>query len=484
MSSSSSSSSVTIKKPIRELNSITNHLLLTKTLDSLTNNTEISSSIKENVSKSTDNISNLLNFYNLLSNSNQNQLSSVIENSSFVNNNNNFKDKSSTKRSSSSELTPMIYLCRFHQRNRLIEVPITSEYYHQQHGISHEYLKTLIVQEFQLHQIPKAKLIIQIWNDQYQDYIDIESFKQIPLEGRLNVLIEKDINSIEDSSLLPSKSSSTPVSSHTITTTARSVTPNSFQTITDATSTPLISNRSTHLHDTIDSSPQIIPKNEKIYEESLNNISATQSSDHSSHPLMYDLLPKPTDGIPIPRFPPHIAAFLNGNGDANQLNAVVQVLYQEIVKYELYPNADELRSIVNRLVDRYPLCISVIGSIELLVRKLYYKFCNERKKYPVELKRRQPNKRKRMARDEDISINTVNQPICSSEERGENLPNDSNQMWFDYLKQMWTSTATDQQNSNSSSTSSSPSSNNVDQSEKYHPINLSISMNNNLLCTE
>ncbi len=50
---------------------------------------------------------------------------------------------------------------------------------------------------------------------------------------------------------------------------------------------------------------------------------------------MYDLLPKPLDGIPIPRFPPHIAAFLNGNGDANQLNALVQALYQEIVKYEL-----------------------------------------------------------------------------------------------------------------------------------------------------
>lgn len=51
--------------------------------------------------------------------------------------------------------------------------------------------------------------------------------------------------------------------------------------------------------------------------------------------LIYDLLPKPIDGIPIPRFPPHIAAFLNGNNDANQLNALVQALYQEIVKYEL-----------------------------------------------------------------------------------------------------------------------------------------------------
>ena len=45
---------------------------------------------------------------------------------------------------SSLELTPMIYLCRFRQRNRLIEVPITSEYYHQQNGISHEHLKYLI----------------------------------------------------------------------------------------------------------------------------------------------------------------------------------------------------------------------------------------------------------------------------------------------------------------------------------------------------
>ena len=34
----------------------------------------------------------------------------------------------------------MIYLCRFHQRNRLIEVPFTSE----QQGISHDNLKHLI----------------------------------------------------------------------------------------------------------------------------------------------------------------------------------------------------------------------------------------------------------------------------------------------------------------------------------------------------
>ena len=38
----------------------------------------------------------------------------------------------------------MIYLCRFRQRNRLIEIPMTSEYYHQQNGISHEHLRDLI----------------------------------------------------------------------------------------------------------------------------------------------------------------------------------------------------------------------------------------------------------------------------------------------------------------------------------------------------
>jgi len=38
----------------------------------------------------------------------------------------------------------MTFLCRFNQRNRLIEVPSTSEYYNQQNGISHENLKQLI----------------------------------------------------------------------------------------------------------------------------------------------------------------------------------------------------------------------------------------------------------------------------------------------------------------------------------------------------
>ncbi len=85
-----------------------------------------------------------------------------------------------------------------------------------------------------------------------------------------------------------------------------------------------ITNRNNNSHDEVDISPQMNIKIERIYDESMN-----------TYDQMYDLLPKPIDGIPIPRFPPHIAAFLNGNGDANQLNALVQALYQEIVKYEL-----------------------------------------------------------------------------------------------------------------------------------------------------
>ena len=42
-------------------------------------------------------------------------------------------------------------------------------------------------QEFQ---IPKSSpLIIQIWNEQYQEYIDIESYKRLPFDGRLQVLM-------------------------------------------------------------------------------------------------------------------------------------------------------------------------------------------------------------------------------------------------------------------------------------------------------
>jgi hypothetical protein len=94
-----------------------------------------------------------------------------------------------------------------------------------------------------------------------------------------------------------------------------------------------------------------------------------------------------------------------------------------------YPNADELRSIVSRLVDRHPNSVSVIGSVELLVRKLYYKFCNERKKYPVELKRRQPNKRKRLTLDDDAVVNN------SQHGTNNNTIND-----LDRLMHLWTTT--------------------------------------------
>ncbi len=133
-----------------------------------------------------------------------------------------------------------------------------------------------------------------------------------------------------------------------------------------------------------------------------------------------------------------------------------------------YPNADELRSIVSRLVDRYPHCLTVIGSIELLVRKLYYKFCNERKKYPIELKRRQPNKRKRLIRDDDLSLINNQQ----------NLSNDFHQSSLDRLMHLWT---TNDHKGSSSNSSSSPS-----ETQKYHPLNLSISTNNenNLICMD
>ncbi|UJR30454.1 hypothetical protein I4U23_017987 [Adineta vaga] len=502
------------KKPIRELSSITNHLLVTKTLNALANNNNnqntvpppppSTSSIKENIPNDPniiqqqkalnlrlaaalkpverDNVAALLQLYQTLSTQNtnnsnnnqhnlpsngQNNNTTINENSSLVNNISVLKQQNSAKRASS-----MTYLCRFNQRNRLIEVPSTSEFFNQQNGISHEHLKQLIIQEYQ---IPKLPLIIQIWNEQYQEYIDIESYKKIPVDGRIQVLIEKDINSIANSPSVVSKSPTTPLSSNTITTVTRSITPIPLQTIPGD-----------NLHD-----DELPPKSS--FDDSMNTVSPMQQIDNSAHSqqgLMYDLLPKPSDGIPIPRFPPHIAAFLNGNGDANQLNALVQALYQEIVKYELYPNADELRSIVSRLVDRHPNSLSVIGSIELLVRKLYYKFCNERKKYPVELKRRQPNKRKRLTRDEDL--NNISQG------RNSNTMND-----LDRLMHLWTAT-NDLKDSNlqqqqqhspsgSSSGSSSPISNRetavkhepMDECPKYHPLNLSVGNNNaNLICSE
>lgn len=139
----------------------------------------------------------------------------------------------------------------------------------------------------------------------------------------------------------------------------------------------------------------------------------------------------------------------------------------------------------------------MIGSIELLVRKLYYKFCNERKKYPVELKRRQPNKRKRLTRDDEPNINM---PLQG---RNSNTIND-----LDRLMHLWTATndykdsnlllhqqqqAQQQQSpSGSSSGSSSPVSNhmkteNHEQFEgyqKYRPLNLSTANNSNLACND
>ena len=157
-------------------------------------------------------------------------------------------------------------------------------------------------------------------------------------------------------------------------------------------------------------------------------------------------------------------------------------LKKTALKYFSYPNAEELRSIVTRLVDRYSHCISVIGSVELLVRKLYYKFCNERKKYPIELKRRQPNKRKRLIRDDDLSMMN-NQEMFLGHQA--NVSNDFHHSSLDQLMHLWTSSH-DLNQQQSSSNSSSPVSNHQDESQKFHPLNLSIAMNNSndLLCTE
>jgi hypothetical protein len=112
----------------------------------------------------------------------------------------------------------------------------------------------------------------------------------------------------------------------------------------------------------------------------------------------------------------------------------------------------------------------------------------------VELKRRQPNKRKRLTRDDDSVINT------HPSGRNSNPIND-----LDRLMHLWTTT-NDYKDSNhhenihqqpqspsgSSSGSSSPVSNhikteNYERSEgcqKYHPLNLSTANNNNLMCNE
>lgn len=142
--------------------------------------------------------------------------------------------------------------------------------------------------------------------------------------------------------------------------------------------------------------------------------------------------------------------------------------------------------------------MTVIGSVELLVRKLYYKFCNERKKYPVELKRRQPNKRKRLTRDDEPALSITPQG------RNSNTIND-----LDRLMHLWTASNDykdsnlhhqQQQQSNqqhspsgSSSGSSSPVSNHIntdhqEQSEvsyqKYRPLNLSTANHHNISCDD
>ena len=59
-----------------------------------------------------------------------------------------------------------------------------------------------------------------------------------------------------------------------------------------------------------------------------------QNVNNSQHHFMHDLLPKPSDGIPIPHSVPHMAAFLNGTCNENQLNDLVQALYKHIEKYD------------------------------------------------------------------------------------------------------------------------------------------------------
>nr|ACF75527.1 hypothetical protein 21 [Philodina roseola] len=462
--------SSTSKKAMRELNSITNHLLLTKTLNALTNNNSSSSSssnisIKENIPTDSrlnvgasilkpterDNVAALLQIY-------QQQL-----------NNNNLLSNASLSVENFLPKKSMTFLCRFQQRNRLIEVPTTSEFYNSTSGISHEHLKQLI--EFQLQ---KTSVIIQIWNEQYNEYIDVESFKKIPFDGRLQVLIFNNRwKMIDDDTSRREREKEKQLQMNLTSSSEKSHLSTNNSPI--STSTP-----TDHQNDDEPSTSKSIH-----FEENL----STFSIENSLQTPIYDLLAKPSDGIPIPRFPPHIIAFLNGTGDANQLNALVQALYQEIVKYELYPNADELRSIVSRLVERHPNCLNVIGSVELLVRKLYYKFCNERKKYPVELKRRQPNKRKRFVRDDELN--------SSGKNNHPHVPAND----LDRLMNLWTqnptNTTTDmrveQQQRNDGETSpthsneassNSPSSSSPDlhqrviKLEKTCPLNLSMSINN------
>jgi len=189
-----------------------------------------------------------------------------------------------------------------------------------------------------------------------------------------------------------------------------------------------------------------------------------------------------------------MAAFLNGTCNENQLDALVQALFKHIKKYDRSPNMDELRSIVSGLAEQCTNSVSVTDRIELLVRKLCYQFSNQSNRYPGQSKFHQPNKRKRLTRDDDTVINNHQQG------RNSNTIND-----LDRLMHSWTTT-NDCKDSNhnenihhqqhppsgSSLGSSSPISNhmttnNHEQSEgcQEHTLDLSTGKNNNnLMFTE
>ena len=115
----------------------------------------------------------------------------------------------------------------------------------------------------------------------------------------------------------------------------------------------------------------------------------------------------------------------------------------------------------------------------------------------MELKRRQPNKRKRLVREDEVSMISQNQ-AATLLRRHENLPNDFHQSSLDRLMHLWTSTApndyqitVEQTNSpsGSSSNSSSPVSQHFEdrtnELQKSYPLNLSATTNsNNFMCTE
>jgi len=140
---------------------------------------------------------------------------------------------------------------------------------------------------------------------------------------------------------------------------------------------------------TVDSSHDENLQPKSSYDEPVNTASPMhqiQNVNNSQHHFMYDLLPKPSDGIPISHSVPHMAAFLNGTCNENQSDALVQALFKHIKKYDRSPNMDELRSIVGGLAEQCTNSVSVTDRIELLVRKLCYQFSNQSDRFPVGIK--------------------------------------------------------------------------------------------------